>query len=57
MPNLAALSPLFPLILVSHVALAVSPFVPSPLLPFTLTAVGLIAFLMSTQPVLLVSRR
>ncbi len=57
MPNLAPLSPLFPLILVSHVALAVSPFVPSPLLPFTLTAVGLIAFLMSTQPVLLVSRR
>jgi hypothetical protein len=33
MPNLA---PLFPLILVTHVALAVSLFVPSLLLPFTL---------------------
>jgi hypothetical protein len=37
---------------VSHVALAVSLFVPSLLLPFTLTAVGLIAFPMRTKPML-----
>jgi hypothetical protein len=53
MPNLALL---FPYILAVHVTLAISLFVPSLLLPFTLrnrsTAVGLIAFLMSTKPAL-----
>ncbi len=48
MPNLA---PLFPLILVTHVAFAVSLFVASLLLPFTRIAVGLIEFLMSAKPV------
>ena len=48
MPNLA---PLFPLILVTHVAFAVYLFVASLLLPLTWIAVGLIEFLMSAKPV------